>query len=165
MVDFLEPLQTGEKSYGGFCDPKVAIADAIASHLWGDVADHKFLSSIILQGGAAWEDLHFVRDTLSFKEEVVTIDGGEHYRSMLTGKVAKDTHDRLRKLQLASAGQWLVIFTDANEAQKLMGSPLAGAVIKWKSRNGKQTMPERNEFDVMIELTAIDPVPEYPFAI
>jgi hypothetical protein len=151
--------QETENSRGGICTEFVEVANANINMLFPDVIENEIKAPIDLFL-ASWQNFYFIRDTFRFSEKPIQRGSDEIYQQKITMIASRDSSARIQKLLFSSRNAWIFRFTDRNGNQKIVGSPLKGAMLSF-GRNNKAEFQQRNEMLIEITCESKFPAPVY----
>ena len=149
-------------AHGGLkCDKIRTILPQHIVH--SDVANGQYLSEHTLSGGS-WNDFYFIKETASFTEEPVIIDGAEFFRAELQCLIAGASAYQIAQLGKIKKRKLHVMFTDADGTKRIIGGTkdsfvtcVVGAV------STKAIRPERREVAVVFVSVNRHRTAVYPF--
>jgi hypothetical protein len=147
------------KSHGGICGEFIRLYDARALKT-ALVANGKYIAPLNNQYND--EQFFFIKDTGSFSERPIQVNGTEMYESTLTMIIAGDDESRIRELERIRRKKWVLRFTDRSHTDKLIGHPSgAYASLMYDERRGGLIRSDRREISVTWRCITPEPIAVY----
>lgn len=149
-----------ERNYVGLCHLDVVEADQVQTV--PDELDGNVATTVTLKGGASWSRIYLDDNGGLFAERWQLENGQQYSRATITGAVAKDRLALMPGLWKMKGKRYLVVFTTRNGDKLLMGRKETPAVALVTNRtSGDDPDSDRNQYEVVFELTRRLPVPFY----
>lgn len=118
-------------------------------------ANYIIQGDITLASGAAWLEIPFTLDTITWNEEDGTDAMGKATQVTVSGELPRGENVRTRDLNQMRRPQYLVLATDRNGYQRLLGNLDKGARLRWSYAPG--TAPgTANRYSITLTAESIE---------
>lgn len=150
-----------ERNLVGLCYLDVVEVEDVASvgdELQGNVAD-----TVVLKAGKAWSRV-YLESGGEFAERWPMVGGVQHSAATIAGDIAKDRLALMPLLWKMKGRRYLVLFTNQNGDQLLMGrleTPALAKVVSRTTGDKENLERDRNGYSILFSLNRRLPVPFY----
>ena len=151
-----------DRNLVGICHLDVVDVDDVLSvgdEIRGNVAD-----TVVLKEGKSWSRVYLDDDGGSLVETWKQDGGVQHSEAVISGAIAKDRLALMPHLWRMKGRRYLVVTTNRNGDQLLMGrpeTPATASVPLRRTGDGDNMERDRNEYRVVFSLARRLPVPFY----
>jgi hypothetical protein len=151
-----------ESNYGGSLHHILYVnVKNVDTAQWPERTGSNYEDEIILLPGETWKQIDFTLGSLKYKEIRLEKSGGKFYLPQLTGIIPKDRPDLIDIFENAELKRFIVLYKDANNNTLLIGNPDEPATFKVPSRDHKNNILARNEYEVLISTDSRERTPFY----